>query len=48
MIMCEWDAPEGHSGLYCLNQYAFVSFQRLSPQFQFSLYAVTLGIYLGV
>jgi hypothetical protein len=25
----------------------FVSYRRLSPQFQFSLTAVTLGIYLG-
>ncbi len=27
--------------------YWFVSYRRLSPQFQFSLSAVTLGIYLG-
>jgi hypothetical protein len=27
--------------------FLFVSCQRLSPQFQFSLSAVTLGIYLG-
>jgi hypothetical protein len=31
--------PEGHPG--------FASYRRLSPQFQQSLSAVTLGIYLG-
>ncbi len=46
MIMCEWDAPEGHSWHYYVHLYAFVSFRRLPPKFQFSLSAVTLGIYL--
>jgi hypothetical protein len=47
MIMREWDAPEGHSGHCCVHLYAVVSYQRLSPQFQFSLSAFTLGIYLS-
>jgi hypothetical protein len=44
--MCEWDAPEGHSGQCCEHQYAFLSYRHLSPQFQFSLSAVALGIYM--
>jgi hypothetical protein len=47
MILCEWDAPEGHLGQCCVHLYAFVSYRRLSPQFQFSPSAVTLAIYLG-
>jgi hypothetical protein len=47
MILCEWDGPEGHPGQCCIHMYAFVSYRRLSPQFKFSLSAVTLGIYLG-
>ncbi len=39
-----YDPQEGHSGQHSL----FVSYRGLSPQFQFSLSAVTLGIYLGV
>ncbi len=46
MILCEWDAPEGHPGQCCVHLYASVSYQRLSPQFQFSLSAVTL-VYLS-
>jgi hypothetical protein len=42
MIMCEWDAPEGHSGQCCVHLNAFVSYRRLSPQFQFSLSAGTI------
>jgi hypothetical protein len=47
MLMCEWDAPEGHSGQCWVHLYAFVSYRRLSPQFKFSLSAITLGIYLS-
>jgi hypothetical protein len=36
--------PEGHPGQHA---YTFVIRRRLSSQFQFSLSAVTLGIYLG-
>jgi hypothetical protein len=43
MILCGWDAPEGHPGLRCVHLHAFVSYRRLSSQFQFSLSAVTLG-----
>ncbi len=46
MILCEWEAPEGHPGQCCVHLYAFVSYQRLSSQFQFSLSAVTL-VYLS-
>jgi hypothetical protein len=46
MILCEWDAPEGHPGQRCVHLYASVSYQRLSPQFQFSLSAITL-VYLS-
>jgi hypothetical protein len=42
MILCEWDAPEGHPGKCCVHLYAFVSYRRLSSQFQFSLSAATL------
>jgi hypothetical protein len=42
MILCEWDTPEGHPGQYCVHLYAFVSYRRLSSQFQFSLSVVTL------
>jgi hypothetical protein len=37
MTLCEWDAPEGHPGQCCIHMYAFISYRRLSPQFQFSL-----------
>jgi hypothetical protein len=47
MIMCEGDAPERYSGQYCVHLYAFVSYRSLSPQFQFSLYADTLDLYIG-
>ena len=50
MILCEWDTPppEGHHGQYCVHLYAFVSYRRLSSQFQFSLSAVNLVyIYLS-
>ncbi len=46
MIMCEWDAPEEHSGQCCVHLYAFVSYRSVSPQFQFSLYAFTLDLYI--
>jgi hypothetical protein len=46
MILCEWDAPEGHPGQCCVHLYLLVSYQRLSPQFQFSLSGVTL-VYLS-
>jgi hypothetical protein len=36
MILCEWDAPEGHPGQCCYTC-MLVSYRRLSPQFQFSL-----------
>ncbi len=42
MILCEGDAPEGHPGWCCIHLYAFVSYCHLSPQFRFSLSAVTL------
>jgi hypothetical protein len=42
----QWDAPEGHPGQCCVHLYAFISYRRLSPQFQF-LSAVTLDIYIG-
>ncbi len=38
MILCEWDASEGHPGQSCVHLYA----RRLSSQFQFSLSGVTL------
>ncbi len=41
MILCEWDAPEGHPGQ------VVYTFRRLSPQFQFSLTAATL-VYLSL
>ncbi len=44
--MCEWDAPEGHPAQCCLHLYAFVSYRRLSPQFQFSRFAAIL-VYLS-
>jgi hypothetical protein len=46
MILCEWDAPEGHPGQGCIHLYASVFYRCLSPQFQFSLSAVTL-VYLS-
>jgi len=46
MILCEWDAPEGHPGQCCVHLYASVFYRRLTPQFQFSLSAVTL-VYLS-
>jgi hypothetical protein len=46
VILCEWDAPEGHPGQCCVHLYAAVFYRRLSPQFQFSLSAVTL-VYLS-
>jgi hypothetical protein len=47
MILCEWDAPEGHPGQSCVHLYArVVSYRRLLPQFQFSLSGVTL-VYLS-
>jgi hypothetical protein len=46
MILCEWDAPEGHPGQCCVHLYASVFYRRLSPQFQFFLSAVTL-VYLS-
>jgi hypothetical protein len=46
MTICEWDAPEGHSGLCCVHLYGFVSYRRLSPPFQFSLSGATL-VYLS-
>jgi hypothetical protein len=33
---------EGHPGQYCIHLYAFISYRRLAPQFQFSLSSVTL------
>jgi hypothetical protein len=47
MMLCDWDTPEGHPGQYCVHLYAFVSYQRLSSQFQFSLSAVTLSQWQG-
>jgi hypothetical protein len=45
MILCEWDAPEGHSGQSPVCFYTLSYVSHLS--FQFSLSAVTLGIYLS-
>jgi hypothetical protein len=39
MILYELDAPEGYPGSVAYHLYAVVSYQRLSPQFQFSLSA---------
>jgi hypothetical protein len=47
MIICVWEAPEGYPGQCCVHLYAFVSCRHISPQFQFSLSAVTQSIYLG-
>jgi hypothetical protein len=47
MILCEGLPQKDNPGLCCVPLYAFVSYRRLSPQFKFSLSAVTLGIYLG-
>jgi hypothetical protein len=46
MILCECDVPEGHPEQCCVHLYASVSYRHLSPQFQFSLSAVTL-VYLS-
>ncbi len=46
MISCEWDVPEGHPGQCRVHLYAFVSYRRLLPLFQFSLSGVTL-VYLS-
>jgi hypothetical protein len=46
MIVCEWDAPEGHPGQCCVHLHAVLSYRRLSSQFQFSVSAVTL-VYLS-
>jgi hypothetical protein len=46
MILCEWDAPEGHPGQCRVHQFAFVFYRRLSPPFQFSLSGATL-VYLS-
>jgi hypothetical protein len=46
MILCVWDAPEGHPGQCCIHLYARILYQHLSPQFQFSLSGVTL-VYLS-
>jgi hypothetical protein len=42
MILCEWDAPEGHPEQGCVHLYASLFYRRLSPPFQFSPSAVTL------
>ncbi len=47
-FLCQTSGRQNHWSL--VHMYAFVSYRRLSPQFQFSLSAVTLGTvvsYLG-
>jgi hypothetical protein len=49
MVLCEWDAPEGHPELQCcVNLHAFISYRRLSSQFQFSLSAVYSSVSISV
>ncbi len=43
----EYDPPEGHLDSMRTLSWFVSSYRRLSPPFQFSLSAVTLGIYLG-
>jgi hypothetical protein len=44
MILCEWDAPEGHLGNVAYTR--MLSYRCLSPRFQFSMSGATL-VYLS-